>query len=227
MNEKSSKIKKLIVVVLLFLIVNIVPVEARRSYHGRITFNDGDFIKVLLFMWILPATMIIYVVLYNRSNKKKILNMQEEIKLKLKQAGSDDSFWDEARLKKEIKHCFVKIQIATIADELELLEQCITPALKNKWDKQNYWQEHYNNGKWLKNREILEMGIVDLYDDKEDDNLDYFWVFIETGYEYQIYRHGHYHQNHDFKVELWKFIRFDNQIYLDSIMSKKEFVKKC
>lgn len=224
MNGKSSKIKKIIVVVLLFLIVNIVPVEARHSHRDRISISNETYNKILIIIIIIIAVFIVCAMIFEYFQMKKILNMHNEIKPKLQCASNKDQFWNEERLLKEIKYCFIKIQAATVVDEPELLERCLTPSLKDKWKYQTYWQEHYWNKKWLKDREVKKLYIVDLSDDQDDNNLDYFWVFLEL-YKREFRVKGP--DYHEYDKEFWKFKRIDGKIYLDSVMSENEFMRKC
>ena len=71
---------------------------------------------------------------------------------------------------------------------------------------------------------LLNQGVVEVYDSENDDE-DYFWVYIEGKMDDRIVNSENkiIERNNDVFVEYWKFQRRGNNIYLDKVYQKDEF----
>lgn len=169
----------------------------------------------------LSLVMVVYGVHYRRSKAKK---MHREAKKQLELLDDSDEFWSEKRIKKEVENCYYAIQMAWSNQDIEALQDYLTPSLLEAWKTKLNWQEYQGQKNVLSKIRLLNQGVVEVYDSENDDE-DYFWVYIEGKMDDRIVNSENkiIERNKGVFVEYWKFQRRENNIYLDKVYQKDEF----
>ena len=240
------KKKVIIIILLVLLIFTPVPVLARagggssggsggssgggtgRSSHttrGRSTYNQSP-IERLASMAGFSLVMVSIAGFRVYKRRQRAIIMHREVSETLDILDDQDIFWNEKRIKQQVEKCYYAIQEAWSNQNLEVLKQYLSPSLYESWQIKLNWQQFQGQRNVLSNIKLLKHDVVNLYD-STDNNEDYFWVYIEgkmndkmLDQENQIIE-----SNNDVFVEYWKFIRNENNIYLDQILQQDEFEK--
>lgn len=168
------------------------------------------------------ATVMVGCGMYFRQAKAR--KMHRLAKKQLAILDDNDDFWNEKRIKKEVENCYYAIQQAWSNQDIETLKKYLTPSLLETWQTKLVWQQYQGQRNVLEKVRLLGQGVVEVYDSENDDE-DYFWVYLEGKMDDRIIdeKNRIIEQNTDVFVEYWKFQRNGNNIYLDKIYQQDEF----
>lgn len=146
------------------------------------------------------------------------------VKKQLAILADQDEFWNEKRIKQEVKNCYYTVQLAWSDQDFETLKDYLTPSLLQEWQTKLAWQEYKGQRNVLKRIRLLGQGIVEIYDSDSNDE-DYFWVYIEGKIDDRIVDINNriVERNNRPFIEYWKFQRVGNNIFLDKIYQQDEF----
>ena len=108
--------------------------------------------------------------------------------------------------------------------DLETLKDYLTPQLLDAWQTKMNWYEFQGRRNELTNIKLIKQHIVNVYDSENDDE-DYFWVYIEGMMDdLTIDEQNQVIESYDgVFVEYWKFKRLGNRILLDEIRQQDEY----
>ncbi|WP_294581744.1 Tim44-like domain-containing protein [uncultured Thomasclavelia sp.] len=237
--------KKVIIVLLILLVLTPFPVFARagggssggsggsggsgssssRHIHGSGEYNRNPIVRVASYLGfgsILVATG--GLVVYKR--RKYAMNLHRDAKEQLDILDDQDIFWNERDIKKKVEHCYYVIQEAWSKQDLDTLNKYLTPSLYEAWIIKLNWQKYKGQRNVLKSIKLLKHDVVSLYDSENDDE-DYFWVYIEGKMDDRMIddQNQIIESNNDTFVEYWKFLRDGEEIKLDMILQQDEFEK--
>ena len=152
------------------------------------------------------------------------LNASQRTKKQLDILDDEDAFWNEERIKKEVKRNYFIIQEAWSKKDLETLKDYLTPQLLDAWQTKMNWYEFQERRNELTNIKLIKQHVVNVYDSENDDE-DYFWVYIEGMMDdLTIDEQNQVIESYDgVFVEYWKFKRLGNRILLDEIRQQDEY----
>lgn len=133
-------------------------------------------------------------------------------------------FGMKKELKKEVKRNYFIIQEAWSKKDLETLKDYLTPQLLDAWQTKMNWYEFQGRRNELTNIKLIKQHVVNVYDSENDDE-DYFWVYIEGMMDdLTIDEQNQVIESYDgVFVEYWKFKRLGNRILLDEIRQQDEY----
>lgn len=158
--------------------------------------------------------------------RKKARLMHQEIEENLLEAYSQDTFWNEKKLKKKVREQYFIIQNAWSNQDIEILKQHLSEYLYEQWQMKIEWQQFQEQSNLLEHIQLFKVMIVDLYD-AIDNHQDYFWVYIEGKMQDSFIEEGQVTDSHNETfVGYWKFIRHGNDILLDEMKQQGE-VESC
>lgn len=154
----------------------------------------------------------------------KANKLHQRAKKQLDILDDNDDFWNEERIKKEVKRNYFIIQEAWSKKDLETLKNYLTPQLFDAWQTKMNWQEFQGKKNELSHIQLLKQQVVNLYD-SNDDNEDYFWVYIEGKMnDITVDAQNQVIESYDGAfVEYWKFKRSGNRILLDEVRQQEEY----
>lgn len=157
-----------------------------------------------------------------RRRKARLLHQRTKKQLDI--LDDEDAFWNEERIKKEVKRNYFIIQEAWSKKDLETLKDYLTPQLLDAWQTKMNWYEFQGRRNELTNIKLIKQHIVNVYDSENDDE-DYFWVYIEGMMDdLTIDEQNQVIESYDgVFVEYWKFKRLGNRILLDEIRQQDEY----
>ena len=132
-------------------------------------------------------------------------------------------FGMKKELKKEVKRNYFIIQEAwskKIRNFKRLLNTTTFRCVANKMN----WYEFQERRNELTNIKLIKQHVVNVYDSENDDE-DYFWVYIEGMMDdLTIDEQNQVIESYDgVFVEYWKFKRLGNRILLDEIRQQDEY----
>ena len=108
-----------------------------------------------------------------RRRKARLLHQRTKKQLDI--LDDEDAFWNEERIKKEVKRNYFIIQEAWSKKDLETLKDYLTPQLLDAWQTKMNWYEFQERRNELTNIKLIKQHVVNVYDSENDDE-DYFWV---------------------------------------------------
>lgn len=232
------KIRKLMIMILIVFLININPVYARAgggsssgsgdssssSYYDDNTSSNHNSpystVESCLSVVVILGGMFI-IRIYAR--RYKAIKMHRDAKIQLEKLDDSDSFWDEKRIKKEVADCYYAIQEAWSNQDIEALQDYLSPDLLEVWQTKLNWYEFEGKRNILKKIRLLKHDVVAIYDD-EDNDKDFFWVYIEGMMDDRMVNDKNrvLEKNKNIFVEYWKFIRVGEEIYLDKVLQEDE-----
>lgn len=169
----------------------------------------------------LAGTFFVARCLYRRY---KAIGMHHQVKKQLKVLDDQDEFWNESRIKKEVKEAYYTIQKAWTLQDMETLKEYLTDNMYGVFETKINWNEFQGKRNVLNDIQLLKHDVVSLYDSINDDE-DYFWVYIEGKMvdEMRDQENQLLESYRGVFVEYWKFKRAGNRILLDEIKQKDEY----
>ena len=169
----------------------------------------------------LAGTFFVARCLYRRY---KAIDMHHQVKKQLKVLDDQDEFWNELRIKKEVKEAYYTIQKAWTLQDMETLKEYLTDNMYGVFETKINWNEFQGKRNVLNDIQLLKHDVVSLYDSINDDE-DYFWVYIEGKMvdEMRDQENQLLESYRGVFVEYWKFKRAGNRILLDEIKQKDEY----
>ena len=123
-----------------------------------------------------------------------------------------------------VKRNYFIIQDAWSNKNLEILKDYLTPQLFEAWQTKMNWYEFQGKRNELTNIKLIKQHVVNVYDSENDDE-DYFWVYIEGMMDdLTIDDQNQVIESYDgVFVEYWKFKRSKDRILLDEIRQQDEY----
>lgn len=108
--------------------------------------------------------------------------------------------------------------------DLKTLKKYLTENLYDAWEAKINWNEFQGKRNELSHIHLLKQNVVNLYD-SENDNEDYFWVYIEGKMnDVTVDQQNQVIESYDgVFVEYWKFKRCGKQILLDEVRQQDEY----
>lgn len=169
----------------------------------------------------LAGTFLVARCLYRRY---KAIGMHYQVKKQLKVLDDQDEFWNESRIKKEVKEAYYAIQKAWTLQDVKTLKEYLTDNMYGVFETKINWNEFQGKRNVLNDVQLLKHDVVSLYDSINDDE-DYFWVYIEGKMidEMRDQEDQVLERYRGIFVEYWKFKRTGNRILLDEIKQKDEY----
>lgn len=232
--------KKGIIIIILLILLQPIKIEARaggggssgggssgsgsHSNHNHYDdYDQGNRNPIVGYLSTGLAAMVITgFTIYQR--RERALKLHRKAKQELAKLDDEDQFWNEAKIKQKVEACYYQIQIAWSNEDLEVLKDYLTPELYQSWEIKLNWQSFQGRKNQLSDIKLIKHDVVSVYDD-DDNDKDYFWVYIEGKMLDQIVDVNNQiiESNDERFVEYWKFRRKDDRIYLDMILQQDEF----
>ena len=157
-----------------------------------------------------------------RRRKARLLHQRAKKQLAI--LDDQDDYWNEKRIKEEVKKNYYLIQEAWGRQDLKTLKKYLTENLYDAWETKINWNEFQGKRNELSHIHLLKQNVVNLYD-SENDNEDYFWVYIEGKMnDVTVDQQNQVIESYDgVFVEYWKFKRCGKQILLDEVRQQDEY----
>ena len=102
-----------------------------------------------------------------RRRKARLLHQRTKKQLDI--LDDEDAFWNEERIKKEVKRNYFIIQEAWSKKDLETLKDYLTPQLLDAWQTKMNWYEFQGRRNELTNIKLIKQHIVNVYDSENND----------------------------------------------------------
>lgn len=187
-------------------------------YYGRRSYNPvSSIVSVGLFIGTIYGV-------YAFQRRYKANKLHQRAKKQLAILDDQDDFWNEKRIKEEVKKSYYLIQEAWGHQDLKTLKKYLTENLYDAWEAKINWNEFQGKRNELSHIHLLKQNVVNLYD-SENDNEDYFWVYIEGKMnDVTVDQQNQVIESYDgVFVEYWKFKRCGKQILLDEVRQQDEY----
>ncbi|WP_270640248.1 TIM44-like domain-containing protein [Longibaculum muris] len=149
-------------------------------------------------------------------------NKQNVVKSHMwEKAQQVDPFWDEHILSDKISKSYFTIQQAWSDQNIQLLKLYLTPSLWKEWELKIQNQIDKGERNLLTDVALLDFSITDILLEEES-----FYVYIKGKMnDRTIDKNNQVIEFHDQEfIEYWKFKRVDENILLDEIRQKDEYI---
>lgn len=149
-------------------------------------------------------------------------NKQNVVKSHMwEKAQQVDPFWDEHILSDKISKSYFTIQQAWSDQNIQLLKLYLTPSLWKEWELKIQNQIDKGERNLLTDVALLDFSITDILLEEES-----FYVYIRGKMnDRTIDKNNQVIEFHDQEfIEYWKFKRVDENILLDEIRQKDEYI---
>lgn len=156
--------------------------------------------------------------------KYDVIVLSSKNRKKLKNSARQDPLWNEDTVIARIEEIYYKVQVAWSDKDLVTLKKYLTPSLFEEWKLKLEWDEYRYQQNILESIRLLDQKIIFMNDDI-DDTKDYFIAYIQgkiKDYVMDTIDHTVIRENEPNFVEYWRFIRIDNNFYLDAVFQEDE-----
>lgn len=193
---------------------------------------SSDQIKTLLeTLWLVFMILTVYLLYQSRIILKKL-----EAKKYISRLEKETDFFKEENLYTIIYDTFYTLQTAAVEQRLDIAKEYMTPSCYESWAVPLNWAIYQNKHLRQHVTKISYCWIVAIHADLN--KQDYFWVYLQGYHDHQPFiitqveemQPDNPHQpkrlvnqikNNEFQ-EFWKFVREDDQFYLDEMIPRKQ-----
>ena len=189
--------------------------------HGSGSWDDSSPIFWLSLVAFPILAVLVTLIMFWSKNRSIVKNGQRAKEL-LKKASLKDDFWNELRLKKQVKFFFIDLQKEWTTNNLSVLRKRVSPHCFQKLSNELIKMKRKRVYNFISNISFDNIEIIGVRDYKKNDN-DSFSVLIEGRMIDEILKEGHRSNTLKKKefTDIYEFRRDGSQIILYRILPYK------